>query len=406
MPKFRWEGVSAGGAVMQGEMEAPTRSAVLARLRFQRIQPLPGKVKEKGTGLAREISVRSWSDKVKDRDLVIFTRQLSAMLKAGLPIVECLGVLAGQSSSKLLRSALRQIKEDLESGSTLSGAMRKHAKVFPETFLFTVSAGEAGGVLDHVLPRLANSIEKTAKLKAKLKGALTYPVAISAVAAVVTGVMLVFVIPAFKDMFSSIGHALPLPTQLVINLSNVAVAASGYVVAIAVIGGFALGRCYRTDRGRLVIDQLLLRAPLFGDLVRKSAVARVTHTLSTLVASGTSILDALDIAARTAGNRVVERALFATRESISEGRTLAEPLAQSKVFPPLVCHMVAVGEATGSLDAMLQEMAILYDEEVDNAVANLTSLMEPALMCFLGIVIGGLLIAMYLPIFQLGAALG
>jgi type IV pilus assembly protein PilC len=406
MAVFRWQGVSPRGEMMVGEMEAPTRDAVVVRLRSQRIQPIPAKIKEKGKGFDREFSVPGFGDSVSQRDVVIFTRQLATMIDAGLPIVQCLEVLAAQSPSKKLRGIVRQLKEEVEAGSTFTDALRKHPKLFDDLFVNMVAAGEVGGILDSILHRLAGYMEKAMKLKSKIKGAMIYPATIVTVAVGVTAVLLIFVIPVFAELFTSFGQALPAPTQFVINLSNFTIAYFKYLIAVVVATGVASRQFYRTEAGRLFFDQMFLQMPVFGDLLRKSAVARFTRTLSTLVSSGVPILDALAITARTAGNKVVERAVLATRVSISEGRTIAEPLTQSKVFPPMVCQMISVGETTGALDAMLNKIADFYEDEVDNAVANLTALMEPMVILFLGVVIGGLVISMYLPIFKLGSVIG
>ncbi len=392
--------------MLGGEMEAPTRDAVLVRLRSQRIQPVPAKIKEKGKGLDRDLSIPGFGDSIKQRDIVIFTRQLATMIDAGLPIVQCLDILAAQSPNKQLRGKVREIKEEVEAGSTFTDALRKHNKLFDDLFINMVAAGEVGGILDSILHRLAGYMEKAMRLKSKIKGAMIYPITIVTVAVGVTAILLIFVIPVFAELFSSFGKELPAPTQFVINLSNFTLAYFKYIAAAAIAFGVLVRQLYRTESGRLAIDQALLQAPVFGDLIRKSAVARFTRTLSTLVSSGVPILDALTITARTAGNKVVERAVLATRVSISEGKTIAEPLTESKVFPPMVCQMISVGETTGALDAMLQKIADFYEDEVDNAVANLTALMEPLIIMFLGVVIGGLVISMYLPIFKLGAVLG
>jgi type IV pilus assembly protein PilC len=405
MAIFRWQGVSARGEVLAGEMEAPTREAVLLRLRSQRIQPVPAKIKEKGKGLEREISIPGFGDSIKGRDVVVFTRQLATMIDAGLPIVQCLDILAAQSPNKKLRGVVRQLKEDVEAGSTFTEALRKHPKQFDDLFVNMVSAGEVGGILDNVLHRLAGYMEKALKLKAKIKGAMIYPAVIVSVAVGVTAILLLFVIPVFAELFSSFGKALPAPTQFVINLSNFTIAYFKYLVMAVGAAAVFIRQAYKTENGRLAIDRFLLQLPVFGDLIRKSSVARFSRTLSTLVSSGVPILDALAITGKTAGNKVVERTVLATRVSISEGRTIAEPLIESKVFPPMVCQMIAVGETTGALDAMLQKIAEFYEDEVDNAVANLTALMEPVIILFLGVVIGGLVIAMYLPIFQLGSVI-
>jgi len=391
---------------MAGEMEAPTRDAVLVRLRSQRIQPIPAKIKEKGRGLERDITIPGFGESIKQRDVVIFTRQLATMIDAGLPIVQCLEVLATQSPNKKLRGVIRQLKEEVEAGSTFTDALRKHPKLFDDLFVNMVAAGEVGGILDSILHRLSGYMEKAMKLKSKIKGAMIYPATIVTVAVGVTAILLIFVIPVFAELFGSFGQALPAPTQFVINLSNFTIAYAHYLVGVLIAAGIACRQFYRTEAGRLTFDQMFLQVPVFGDLIRKAAVARFTRTLSTLVSSGVPILDALAITARTAGNKVVERAVLATRVSISEGRTIAEPLAQSKVFPPMVCQMISVGETTGALDAMLQKIADFYEEEVDNAVANLTALMEPLVILFLGVVIGGLVISMYLPIFKLGSVIG
>jgi type IV pilus assembly protein PilC len=405
MAVFRWEGISPRGEVMRGEMEATTRDAVIVRLRTQRIQPLPAKIREKGKGLDRQITIPGLGDSVKTRDIVIFTRQFATMIDAGLPIVQCLDILQAQATVKPLRRAIQQIKDDVEAGSSFNEALRKHPKLFDELYINMVAAGEVGGILDNIMNRLAVYMEKAARLRAKIKGAMIYPASIVTVAVAVTAILLIYVIPVFAELFSSFGQALPAPTQFVINLSNFTVKFFPYIAAVCVLLGIATVWLYRTDQGKLAIDGFLLRLPIFGDLIRKSAVARFTRTLGTLVASGVPILDALAITARTAGNRVVEKAVLATRVSISEGKTIAEPLTQSKVFPPMVCQMIAVGETTGALDSMLGKIADFYEEEVDNAIANLTALMEPIVIVFLGVVIGGLVISMYLPIFQLGAVI-
>jgi type IV pilus assembly protein PilC len=406
MAVFVWQGVSARGEVLRGEMEAPTRDAVLIRLRSQRIQPVPAKIKEKGKGLNKDITIPGFGESIKGRDIVIFTRQLATMIDAGLPIVQCLDVLAAQSPNKKLRTHIRQIKEEVESGSTFTDALRKHPKLFDDLYVNMVAAGEIAGILDSILHRLAGYMEKAMKLKSKIKGAMIYPATIVTVAVSVTAVLLIFVIPVFAELFSSFGQALPAPTQFTINLSNFTIAYFKYIAAVTIAVGVAGRQFYKTEGGRLMFDHLFLQMPVFGDLFRKSAVARFTRTLSTLVSSGVPILDALAITARTAGNKVVERAVLATRVSISEGRTIAEPLAQSKVFPPMVCQMISVGETTGALDAMLQKIAEFYEDEVDSAVSNLTALMEPLVIVFLGVVIGGLVISMYLPIFKLGSVIG
>ncbi|HVN85625.1 MAG TPA: type II secretion system F family protein [Candidatus Binatia bacterium] len=405
MAVFRWQGVSPRGETLQGEMEAATKDAVLVRLRAQRIRPITSKIKEKGKGLDRELTIPGFGESIKTRDVVIFTRQLATMIDAGLPIVQCLDILAQQSEKKKFRQVIGQIKDEVEAGSTFTDALKKHGKIFDDLYVNMVAAGEVGGILDTILHRLSGYMEKAMKLIAKIKGAMIYPITIITVAVGVTAVLLIYVIPVFSELFSSFGQALPAPTQFVINLSNFTVAYFPYMLGAAIAAGIAIRQAYQTEQGRLAIDNLLLQVPVFGDLIRKSSVARFSRTLSTLVSSGVPILDALIITARTAGNKVVERTILETRVSISQGKTIAEPLTQSKVFPPMVCQMIAVGEATGALDAMLQKIADFYEDEVDNVVNNLTALMEPMVIVFLGVVIGGLVISMYLPIFKLGSVI-
>ena len=406
MAIYRWQGVSPRGETIGGEMEAPTRDAVLARLRSQRIQPLPDKIRERGKGLDRDIKIPGFGDGVKQKDIVIFTRQLGTMIDAGLPIVQCLDILAEQSDNKAFRKIIRQMKEDVESGSTFTEALKKHPKQFDDLFVNMIAAGEVGGILDTILSRLSSYLEKSMKLKAKIKGAMIYPATIITVAVGVTAVLLIWVIPVFAELFSSFGQDLPAPTQFVINLSNFTIAYFPYIVATCVAAAITIRQVYKTENGRLRMDQMALQMPVFGDLLRKSAIARFTRTLSTLVSSGVPILDALLITAKTSGNRIVERAILATRTSISEGNSISEPLTKSKVFPPMVCQMIAVCESTGALDSMLQKIAEFYEDEVDNMVANLTTLMEPMVILFLGVIIGGLVISMYLPIFKLGSVIG
>jgi type IV pilus assembly protein PilC len=328
------------------------------------------------------------------------------MIDAGLPIVQCLQILAAQTDSKPFRRVIGSVKDDVESGTTLAEAIKKQGnKVFSDLYTSMVQAGEIGGILDTILVRLAAYLEKAAKLKSKIKGAMIYPSCIVAAAVLVTAVLLIWVIPVFADVFSSFGKALPAPTQFVINLSQFTIDHVWYLAAVPVIAFFALRYAYKTEQGQIVIDRLLLRIPVFGPLIRKAAVARFTRTLGTLVSSGVPILDALLITARTAGNKVIEQAIMVARASISSGRTISEPLIESKVFPPMVCQMISVGETTGALDSMLQKIADFYEDEVDNMVANLMSLLEPAVILFLGVVIGGLVVSMYLPIFQLGSVM-
>ena len=403
MPTFVWEGKTAQGRAMKGELEAPNLEAVVTVLRHRRIRPIPNRIREKGKGLEKEITIPGFGEKVKTKDLSIFTRQFATMIDAGLPIVQCLDILGEQSESKLLRNTVRTIRQDVEGGATLADALRKHPKIFDALYINMVEAGEAGGVLNTVLNRIALFIEKANKLKKKVKGAMIYPCAIIAVAVIVVSILLIFVIPVFAELYGSMGKALPAPTQITINISNWFVA-SWYYLLLA-LGGVVAGVrfYYQSDQGRMNIDGLLLRLPVVGDMLRKVAVARFSQNMAILLSSGVPILEGLAITARTAGNKVVEKAIMDSRVSISQGKTVAEPLAESKIFPPMVCHMVAVGETTGGLDGMLRKIAEFYEEEVDDAVASLTALMEPMIMVVLGVILGGLVISMYLPIFQLGS---
>jgi type IV pilus assembly protein PilC len=394
MAVFVYQGRTASGN-QNGEIEAPDRSAAVGELRRRAI--LVTKIAEK---TAPKVSFK-FGGKVKDKEMAIFTRQFSTMIDAGLPLVQCLNILAEQSESKTLRSVTGQVARHVEAGSTLADALRRHPRTFDDLFTNLVEVGEAGGILDVVLQRLAAYIEKAAALKRKVKAAMVYPCAIIGVALLVVIFMLTFVIPTFAQMFKDLGADLPLPTKIVMILSDFV---RGYILLIiaGMIGSvMALRSYYRTEGGRATIDALMLKLPIFGTLVRKVAVARFTRTLGTLVQSGVPILDGLRITARTAGNKVVEKAVLQCRAAVTEGKTLADPLRTSGVFPPMVTQMISVGEQTGALDAMLSKIADFYDDEVDTAVSTLTSLLEPIMIVFLGVVVGGLVVAMYLPIFKL-----
>jgi len=407
MVMFVWEGRTAQGRMVKGDnLEAPSLEAALARLREQRIRPIPNRVREKGKGLERQISIPGFGEKVTTKDLSLATRQLATMIDAGLPIVQCLDILAQQSESKLLRNTITTIRKDVEGGCTLADALRKHPKVFDDLYVNMVEAGEAGGILNTILNRIALFIEKANRLKKKVKGAMIYPCAIVFVAVVVVAVLMIWVIPVFAELYGSMGKALPMPTQVCINISNWFVAYWYLLLGGAIGVVTAISMYYKTPHGRMNIDRLLLRMPIIGDLLRKVAVARFSQNMALLLSSGVPILDGLAITGKTAGNKVVEKAIMESRVSISQGKTVAEPLRESKIFPPLVCSMVAVGESTGGLDAMLKKVAELYEEEVDDAVNNLTAMMEPMIMVVLGVVLGGLVIAMYLPIFQMGSLVG
>jgi type IV pilus assembly protein PilC len=396
MPVFVYQGRTTQGSTA-GEIEAPDRSRAVGELRQKQI--LVTSIKEK-TG-ARALGAARPGGKVKDRDMAIFTRQFSTMIDAGLPLVQCLSILAEQTESRNLRAVTARTARDVESGQTLAEALRRHPKVFDELFASMVEVGEAGGILDTVLQRLSVYIEKAASLKRKIKSAMIYPLTIVGVAMVVVFFMLTFVIPTFSKMFASLGSDLPLPTKVVVWLSGFV--QRFFLLIIAGIVGLAFGlrAFYKSEGGQSLIDGLLLRVPVFGTLLRKVAVARFTRTLGTLVSSGVPILEGLRITARTAGNKVVEKAVLTTRASVMAGRTLADPLKASTVFPPMVVQMINVGEQTGALDAMLAKIADFYDDEVDTAVGALTALMEPLMIVFLGVVIGGMVVAMYLPIFKM-----
>jgi len=404
MGQFNWEGTTRSGQVMKGVMEAPSEDAVKAQLRSQSI--VPGKIKEAGKGLDMELKIPGFEPKVTTKDLVVFTRQFATMIDAGLPLVQCLDILSKQQENKTFKKNLTQVKEDVESGSTFADALKKHPKAFDELYVNLVAAGEVGGILDTILNRLAAYIEKAMKLKKKVKSAMTYPATIVGIAVLVISVILVFVIPQFQSMFEDFGQTLPLPTLVVIALSEFIQSYILVIIAGSFVTVWILKRIYRTPKGRLYMDTMFLKLPVMGVLIRKVAVAKFTRTLGTMISSGVPILDGLDIVAKTAGNKIVENAIYKVAQSISEGKTIAEPLEKSGVFPPMVCQMIAVGEQSGSIDTMLNKIADFYDDEVDDAVGNLTAMMEPLLMLFLGTTVGGLVIAMYLPIFQLAGAVG
>ena len=404
MAKFSWEGKNRTGQVQKGEMEAPNEAAVNAQLRRNGI--MPTKVKERGKGLDVELKIPGFAPKITTKDLVVFTRQFATMIDAGLPLVQCLDILGRQQDNKTFKGILVNVKEAVESGSAFADALKKHPKAFDDLYVNLVAAGEVGGILDTILNRLAAYIEKALKLKKQVKSAMTYPTTIIGIAVLVIGVILVFVIPAFEKMFADFGGSLPMPTQIVINISNFIQKYILVIIAGIFLTIWGVKRIYRTKAGRAAIDKWALKVPVFGIRIRKVAVAKFTRTLGTMISSGVPILDGLDIVAKTAGNKTVETAIYKVRQSISEGKTIAEPLEESGVFPPMVCQMIAVGEQSGAIDTMLNKIADFYDDEVDDAVSNLTAMMEPLLMLFLGTTVGGLVIAMYLPIFKLAGTVG
>ena len=401
MPIYKWEGKIAKGLIKKGETEAPNEAAVRIHLRQQNV--IPTKITAKGKEITFSLPFKQ---KVKQRSIAIFTRQLATMIDAGLPLVQSLEILSSQQESKVFKNIIREIREDVEGGSTFAGALKKHPTTFDDLYTNLVVAGEEGGILDNILTRLANYIEKSEALRKKVKSALIYPATIVGVAVIVVMILMIFVIPVFETMFKSAGSSLPLPTLIVVTMSKLI---KKYVVVFIpafILLIYLLRKYHKTPSGKMVMDRLLLKLPVFGPLFKKIAVARFSRTLGTLVSSGVPILDGLTIVSRTSGNRAIETAILNARTSIREGETIAEPLNRSNIFPPMVIQMISVGESTGALDSMLSKIADFYEEEVDIAVANLTSLLEPFLMIFLGVVIGGVVIAMYLPIFNMASAVG
>ena len=393
---FQWSGKTTKGVIESGEITAATKDEVIAQLRKRNITATV--VIEK----PKKVSKFGFGGKVKDKDIVVFTRQFATMIDAGLPLVQALEILSTQVENKSFGKVLAQVKIDVESGSTYADALKKHPRVFSELYANMVAAGEAGGILDTILNRLAAYIEKAMKLKKKVKGAMVYPAVVSSIAVMVIAVIMIFVVPTFSKMFTTLGGTLPLPTRLVMNLSNFIAGIGGLLVAGAITAIVVfIVRFRRTEKGQHITDKILLRLPIFGMLINKVAVAKFTRTLGTLVSSGVPILDGLEITAKTSGNKVIEYAIMEVRKGVMGGKTLAEPITKAKVFPPMVTHMIAVGESTGALDAMLGKIADFYDDEVDASVSNLTAMMEPMLMVFLGGAVGFIVVAMYLPIFKL-----
>lgn len=406
MAVFVWEGTNSKGKKVSGEVEARDAQAVFNMLKGQRITPNAKAIREKGKGLEMEIKIPGLGPKVKGKDVVLFTRQFATMIDAGLPLVQAFEILARQHENPAFKKVLLGIKETVETGGTLADGMAKYPKAFDELYVNMVNAGENGGILDIILERLAIHQEKAMKLKREIKTAMIYPAVVISAAFLVTCVLLIFVIPTFAELFSDFGSALPLPTQLVINMSNFMVDNIILIFGSIFASLFALFRFAKTPRGKEVLHPIFLKLPIFGDIIRKVAVARFTRTLGTMLSSGVPILDALNICAKTAGNKVVERDVQRSRVAISEGKSMVEPLAESAVFPAMVVQMIGVGESTGALDAMLQKIADFYEEEVDNAVGAMKQLIEPLMILVLGAIVGGLVIAMYLPIFKMGSVVG
>jgi len=394
MPVYTYRGTNRAGATVSGEMTAANKSDLQNLLKRQQITA--SKMSEKG----REFNVPTFGGGVDSKELAIFTRQFSVMIDAGLPLVQCLEILASQQENKTFQKVLTNTREQVESGSTLSAAMKSSPKVFDALYTNMVEAGETGGILDTILQRLSAYIEKNVKLQRAVKSAMVYPIGVLTVAGGVITLLLWKVVPIFATLFAGLGVELPLPTKIVISLSNFIGSYFGLMILIAIVGGiFAIKAWYGTPQGRFALDSLILKLPVLGILMRKIAVARFTRTLGTLISSGVPILEGLDITARTAGNAVVERALLKVRKSLEEGKSLTEPLKESDVFPGMVTQMIGVGEQTGAMDAMLQKIADFYEEEVDAAVKDLLTALEPIMIVFLGLVVGGVVISMYLPLF-------
>ncbi len=399
---FEWKGKNPKGRKIKGEMEAETPEQVRTSLERRKITPT--RIRKKPKDLFENVSFLQ--PKIKESDVIIFARQFSTMIDAGLPLLQCLDILYSQQENPTFKKQLKHIKESVETGETFADALKKYPQTFSELFVNMISAGEAGGILDVILQRLSAYAEKMAKLKKQVKGAMTYPAITLAVAVIVVGVILVFVIPVFERMFASMGSALPAPTQMVVTMSNFVLSYIVYIIGAIIAAVFIFRRTYKTKNGRIFIDDMFLRLPVIGILIRKVAVAKFTRTTSTMISSGVSILEALDIVGKTAGNKIIEFAISDVKSGIAEGRSMADPLLESGVFPNMVCSMIAVGESTGALDVMMEKIADFYDDEVDQAVKNLTDMIEPFMLVFLGVVVGGLVIAMYLPIFSMAGAIG
>ncbi|OIP66305.1 MAG: pilus assembly protein PilC [Nitrospirae bacterium CG_4_9_14_3_um_filter_53_35] len=398
MEAFKYAGKTSAGIIKKGVIQAASKDEAMSILRQQGIRATSVKPKPKDI----EIKIPGLGRGVKETEIVIFTRQFATMIDAGLPLVQCLDILSSQTENKTFAKAIAAVKQDVEGGSTYADALRKHPNIFNDLYVNMVEAGEVGGILDTILNRLAGYIEKAVKLKKKVKGAMVYPAVVLSVAVIVVAIIMVYVIPVFQKMFAGFGSALPAPTRLVIAMSVFVKANIVFMIMAIVLFVIAFSQAYkRSQRFKKGVHIALLRFPLIGTLIRKVAVAKFTRTLGTLISSGVPILDGLEIVAKTANNKVIEEAVMKTRESIREGKTIAEPLSETKVFPPMVVQMIGVGEQTGALDAMLSKIADFYDEEVDNAVATLTSMLEPIMMVFLGGTVGFLVVAMYLPVFKM-----
>ena len=404
MPVFQYSGKNLSGGAVSGTIDAASMGQANEMLKRQQIVVTSLDVQKSLIERMNEIEL--FAQAITTKEVVIFTRQFAVMIDAGLPLVQCLEILANNQENKEFKRILMDIKGTVEGGSTFAESLKRHPHVFDQLFVNLIAAGEVGGILDTILNRLSGFMEKSEKLKGEVKGALTYPIAVIVIALIIVTGLLVFIVPIFEDMFAGFGSALPAPTQIVVNMSDALAAHGGKMLGAAVAVFFGLKQYYKTTKGQYVMDAVFLKLPVFGDLLKKSAVARFTRTLGTMMSSGVPILEALDIVAKTAGNKVIEEALMKAKDALSEGKTLAEPLQETQVFPGMVTQMIAVGESTGAMDAMLNKIADFYEDEVDAAVKSLTSLIEPLLMAFLGVVVGGLVIALYLPIFSLAGAAG
>jgi type IV pilus assembly protein PilC len=400
MPSYEWKGRDRNGNPQTGVLIGDSKEAVIAALRRQQI--VVTTVKEKG----KEIALPKFGGGIKSKDIAIFTRQFSVMIDAGLPLVQCLDILGQQQEKKTFQKVILQVRQDVEAGSSLAEAMRKHPQAFDDLYVNMVAAGEAGGILDTILQRLAVYIEKAVKLKSQVKSAMIYPVTVITIAVIVVYVILWKVIPVFASLFEGLGSSLPWLTQMVVNFSEFLGRFSWLIAIVLIVSIIGIRQYYKTEAGRYQIDKMLLKSPVIGMLLRKIAVARFCRTLGTLLSSGVAILESLDITARTSGNAVIEEAILKVRKEVEEGKTIAEPLARTEQFPPMVCQMISVGEQTGAIDTMLSKIADFYEDEVDAAVEGMLALLEPLIITFLGVTIGIIVTAMYLPMFTLISQIG
>ena len=399
---YQWRGENPRGRKITGEMDAETLDQVRQTLVRRKIKPL--RIKRKPKDLLENIAF--FQPAVQEREIIVFSRQLSTMIDAGLPLLQCLEILYAQQTNPTFKKHLREIKESVESGETFADSLRRFPKVFNDLFVNMIAAGEAGGILDVIMSRLSGYMEKMAALKKQVRGAMLYPLIPLVVATIVVGIILVYVIPVFEDLFSDMGGSLPGPTVFVMALSDFMVNNILYIILAGILAFFGVRQFYRTQNGRIAMDEMLLHLPVVGGLIRRIAVAKFTRTTATMIGSGVSILETLEIVGRTAGNKTIETAIRDVRLGIAEGRSLADPLTESGVFPPMVCSMISVGETTGALDVMMEKIADFYDAEVDQTLKSLTDLIEPVMLVILGAIVGGLVISMYLPIFSLATVIG